>query len=57
MKDNRIQEQLFALQDFEYKKFHSKLMPTIHPDVIIGVRTPVLRKLGDNILKKKERSL
>ena len=41
-----ITEQLFALQDLEYKKFHSKLMPTVHPDVIIGVRTPELRKLA-----------
>jgi len=41
-----ITEQLFALQDLEYKKFHSKLMPTVHPDVIIGVRTPDLRKLA-----------
>ena len=41
-----ITEQLFALQDLEYKKFHSKLMPTIDSDVIIGVRTPDLRKLA-----------
>lgn len=33
------------LQDLKYKQFHSKLMPTISPDVIIGVRTPELRKL------------
>jgi len=41
-----ITEQLFALQDLEYKGFHSKLMPTINPDVIIGVRTPELRKFA-----------
>ena len=40
-----ITEKLFALQDLKYKKFHSKLMPTIDSDVIIGVRTPDLRKL------------
>lgn len=40
-----VTEKLFALQDLEYKRFHSKLMPTINPDVIIGVRTPDLRKL------------
>lgn len=44
-----ITEQLFALQDLEYKKFHSKLMPTVHPDVIIGVRTPDLRKLAKTL--------
>ncbi|MBE5865124.1 MAG: DNA alkylation repair protein [Lachnospiraceae bacterium] len=46
-----IQQQLFDLQDEEYKAFHSKLMPTIHPDVIIGVRTPALRKLAKTLLK------
>lgn len=40
-----ITEQLLALQDLEYKRFHSKLMPTIDPEVIIGVRTPELRRL------------
>lgn len=46
-----ITEQLFALQDLEYKQFHSKLMPTINPDVIIGVRTPELRKLAKQFVK------
>ena len=41
----KITEQLMELQDLKYKQFHSKLMPTISPDVIIGVRTPELRKL------------
>lgn len=40
-----ITEQLMALQDLKYKQFHSKLMPTINPEVILGVRTPDLRKL------------
>ncbi len=44
-----ITNQLFALQDLKYKQFHSKLMPTIHPDVIIGVRTPELRKLAKKL--------
>jgi len=49
-----IREQLFALQDIEYKKFHSKLMPTINPDVIIGVRTPELRKLAKQLDKSTD---
>ena len=44
-----ITEQLFAQQDLKYKQFHSKLMPTINPDVIIGVRTPNLRKLAKQL--------
>ena len=45
----QIQAELFSLQDAEYKAFHSKLMPTINPDTIIGVRTPALRALARKI--------
>ena len=41
---NVISEELFALQDTEYQVFQSKLMPTIPPEMVIGVRTPLLRK-------------
>lgn len=44
-----ISERLFALQDLKYKEFHSRLMPTISPQVIIGVRTPMIRKLAKEI--------
>ncbi|MDE7270752.1 MAG: DNA alkylation repair protein [Acetatifactor sp.] len=49
-----IREQLFALQDTEYKNFHAKLMPTVDPDLIIGVRTPELRKLSKKLWKMGE---
>ncbi|MBP3594833.1 MAG: DNA alkylation repair protein [Lachnospiraceae bacterium] len=49
-----ITEQLFALQDIDYKQFHSKLMPTINPDVIIGVRTPELRKFAKQLAKSTD---
>ena len=41
-----ISEKLFALQDKAYRSFQSKLMPTVPPETIIGVRTPFLRKLA-----------
>lgn len=44
-----IKEQLLDLQDLDYKQFHSKLMPTVNPEVIIGVRTPELRKLSKQL--------
>lgn len=46
---NEIQERLFTLQDLGYKEFHSKLMPTVSKEKIIGVRTPVLRKFAKEI--------
>ena len=38
-----IQERLFALQDLSYRAFHTKLMPTVDPSRVIGVRMPALR--------------
>ncbi len=46
-----IKSKLFQLQDIEYKAFHSRLMPTISPETIIGVRTPVLRKFAKEMAK------
>ncbi len=47
-----IQQRLLELQDLKYKAFHAKLMPTIAPDTIIGVRTPALRKLAKELWKE-----
>ncbi|MBQ0067002.1 MAG: DNA alkylation repair protein [Phascolarctobacterium sp.] len=44
-----IQKQLFALQDKKYREFHSKLIPTIDKQTIIGVRVPVLRKFAQEL--------
>ena len=46
-----IQKQLFELQDLGYKEFHSKLMPTVCKDKIIGVRAPQLRKFAKELNK------
>ena len=50
----QLQEKLFSLQDIEYKAFHSKLMPTVSSDTIIGIRTPVLRKFANEFYKSDE---
>ena len=41
-----LQQQLFALQDRDYRNFNSRLIPTVDPQRVIGVRTPVLRRLA-----------
>ena len=46
-----VQQELFALQDPAYRAFHSKLMPTVDPECIIGVRTPQLRKFAKAFAK------
>lgn len=45
----QITEVLFSMQDINYKHFHCKLMPTVDPDSVIGVRVPELRKLAKAI--------
>jgi len=44
-----IQKKLFEMQDLSYKEFHSKLMPTIPCEKVIGVRTPLLRKYAKEL--------
>lgn len=46
-----IQRKLFELQDLKYRDFHSRLMPDTDKELIIGVRTPLLRKLAKDIIK------
>lgn len=44
-----ITERLFSMKDEEYANFHRRLIPTVRPEAVIGVRTPVLRKLAKEI--------
>ena len=46
-----IVKKLFDNRDLEYRDFHSRLIPNIDKERIIGVRTPVLRKLAKEISK------
>lgn len=45
-----VQQQLFALQDIEYKSFIANLTPTVSADSVIGIRTPALRSLAKHML-------
>ena len=49
---NKIKNDLLLMQDKTYKDFHSKLMPTINPDSIIGIRVPVLRDYAKKLFKE-----
>lgn len=50
----KIQARLLELQDLKYKNFNCKLIPTVNPDTVIGVRTPALRKLARELSKDPE---
>ena len=49
---NKIKKDLLLMQDKTYKDFHSKLMPTINPNSIIGIRVPVLRDYAKKLFKE-----
>lgn len=44
-----IKEELFKLQDLNYKNFSSKLIPNISKEEIIGVKVPLIRKLASKM--------
>lgn len=47
--ENDILRQLFDLRDEAYADFQRKLIPTVDPASVIGVRTPELRKLAKSL--------
>lgn len=49
-----VKNDLFMLQDKNYKEFQSKLIPNISPDTIIGVRTPALRKYAKDLVNTND---
>ena len=49
-----FQQRLFALQDLSYRDFQAKLIPTVDPETVIGIRTPALRKLARELAKGED---
>lgn len=49
-----IIDRLFEVQDIGYREFHSRLVPDIPKENIIGVRVPVLRKLARELVGSRE---
>ncbi|KLU62426.1 DNA alkylation repair enzyme [Peptococcaceae bacterium CEB3] len=52
--EEEIRHRFFELRDLKYKAFACKLMPTVNPQTVIGVRTPDLRKLARELSKMPE---
>ena len=51
MEKKDLQAKLIILQDRDYQSFQYKLIPTINPNTIIGVRTPDLRNIAKELAK------
>lgn len=54
---DKIRNNLFELQDLDYRDFQSGLIPNLDQDAFIGVRTPELRKLAKQIKQDEDISL
>lgn len=54
MNVNEIQAELFKNQDEKYRDFQAKLLPTLNPQSVIGVRTPVLRAFAKKLYKEND---
>jgi len=52
--NDRITADLLALRDEGYAEFHSKLVPDIPRERIIGIRMPVLRAYAKTLAKDRE---
>ena len=52
--EQSVQAQLLAMQDLKYRDFQCRLMPTVPPETVIGVRTPALRKYAKAFAKTPE---
>jgi len=51
MNKTDLQKKLYSIQDLKYRDMQIKIIPTISPESIIGVRTPELKALAKDIMK------
>ena len=51
---NDIREALYELGDEKYRAFQDKLIPSVDPEAMIGVRTPALRSLAKRLYRAGE---
>lgn len=54
MNRDEIVAELFRLQDKKYAAFQSKLIPSVEPNRIIGVRTPELRSFAKKLFPDQD---
>ncbi len=61
MTDHPVSDQIYtdllALQEIPYRDFQRKLIPTVEPDRILGIRTPLLRRYARELAGHREAEL
>ena len=51
MNKTELLKRLYDLQDLKYRDMQIKIIPTVEPESVIGVRTPELKTMAKEILK------
>ena len=51
MDKTKLYRELYDLQDLKYRDMQIKIIPTINPESVIGVRTPELKRMAIDIVK------
>ena len=46
---NQIRTKLLELREDAYRDFQCRLMPTVDPETVIGIRTPILRRFAASL--------
>ena len=54
MINEEIREKLYDRQDLKYRDFQAKLIPGMETEKMIGVRTPDLRKIAKQMVKRED---
>lgn len=49
-----IRTKLFEMQDLKFRDFNANLIPNVNKQKVIGVKTPMLRKLGAELSKRQD---
>ena len=56
MDKTHLHKKLYSLQDMKYRDMQIRIIPTVDPKSIIGVRTPELRAIAKEMLKEGDYS-
>ena len=54
MNKSKLYRKMYELHDLKYRDMQIKIIPTVEPESVIGVRTPELRSMAKELLKSGE---
>ena len=51
---SEIRAELFRQQDLTYRALQRRIIPTVDPETVVGVRTPALRQMAKSLAKRAD---